>query len=315
MAQKNLNFNRIIGQNLALNYLNFFIKHPNRLPTLSIFYGPEGTGKLSVAESFCKQLLCHENLESLSSCSCPSCNLFYQKQHPDYIFFKDNDKPVLIGDEKKPEDFTIRWLVQSKLNFKPHFKKMRIICFSNASLITNEAETALLKTLEEPRTDTKFIFIVSHLNKLKSTILSRGIKIKFSYFSIENIKKIYSQDQKTYYPFQGGSLDYSNQIDEIKEEIWSLVKKSIKNPILMLKLEFWLSEISKTCEQKYSISYKRLLNYFSLILIYEIYQSSEQEKLKKIKKIFFFKKKINTSIAGLEPYLLSYLFYQLNKRE
>ena len=312
MKKTCLNFEKIIGQHQVIRYIDFFIQNPEKLPTLSIFHGPQGTGKLFIVDFFSKNLLCHHSSISLkNNCNCISCSLFDKNQHPDYIFFPNVNQSIFIGDEKNPEEFSIRWLIQKKFNFKPYLKNLRIIVFPKAQLITHQAETAMLKTLEEPQTNTKFLFIVDNIYSLKGTIQSRGIKIKFSYFSLKEIQQINKNIEEVYYPFQGGSFFSYPISNELMKEIQNKVQLSTTHIIHLMKLENWLNSIYLNCESKYYVSFKDFLNIVFLVLIYEIHRSFDQKKFEKIEKIFEFKKNLYSQITGLELFLLGKLFNQL----
>ncbi|EMO05920.1 DNA polymerase III, delta subunit domain protein, partial [Leptospira interrogans serovar Icterohaemorrhagiae str. Verdun HP] len=128
---------------------------------------------------------------------------------------------IPIGSEDNPEEFSIRWLIRSRLNYRPHLSKFRFIVFPDASLIGNEAETALLKSLEEAPPFSRFIFIVNNLDKLKETIVSRAICVPFQYLNQEDLRKINTNLGLSTFPFQGGSLISS----ECPKEVLDLVQE------------------------------------------------------------------------------------------
>ena len=98
-------------------------------------------------------------------------------EHPDFIVFSADR--IKIGNEKKPEENTIRHLLNKTLPYRPRNATVRIVYFQNAALIRDEAESALLKTLEEPRDDTRFILSVDDASMMKDTIVSRSILVPF----------------------------------------------------------------------------------------------------------------------------------------
>lgn len=159
MADALFSFDQVSGQDVALTYLKSFLNDRSRIPGSIIFYGPDGVGKWTAAERFSRQLLC---LEGTSCGVCDSCRQFMKGVHPDFIQFPRR-KNIAIGKEKDPEDFTIRWLLSARIPFKPHTSDYRVVLFPEANRINNEAETTLLKTLEEPPPHTKFILIVNDL--------------------------------------------------------------------------------------------------------------------------------------------------------
>ena len=232
MADDFFQIDEIKGQEVALTYLKSFIANQDKIPGVLIFHGPDGVGKWFAAERFSRHLLCiHE-----SSCgNCESCRLFMRGEHPDYIQFPKN-KNIAIGKDKDPEDFTIRWLLGQRIVYKPHISKKRIVMFPEAQRINNEAETTLLKTLEEPPNHTKFILIVNDINKLKKTIVSRSVCIPFQFLSQDMVRNIQKDSVKIFKEYYGGSLNPFEIPDELIEEWHTVVKDNCHDAILLLSL-------------------------------------------------------------------------------
>ncbi len=98
---------------------------------------------------------------------------FRENSYPDFMYFPS--ERIKIGDSNEPG--TIRYLLQKVLAYAPRNGKLRFIFFSNASFITDEAESALLKSLEEPPEKTVFLLSANFTEELKPTILSRSLQI------------------------------------------------------------------------------------------------------------------------------------------
>lgn len=301
----------ILGQEIALTFLKRYTSKPETIPPLLIFHGPDGTGKESASERFIKNILCFEG----TSCGiCASCKAFMHHSHPDYIRFpEENGKSIPIGSEDNPEEFTIRWLIRSRLNYRPHLSKFRFIVFPDASLIGNEAETALLKSLEEAPPFSRFIFIVNNLDKLKETIISRAICIPFHYLHQEYLHKIHSNLGLSILPFQGGSMLSSECPKEVIDLVQEKIKDRLETQLDLLKLESWiLSYKDEHPEWKENFSYKEFLELISLVLIYEYTRTGYENHLSKIDALFQFKAEIHKRITGLETIALSRLFFRLS---
>jgi hypothetical protein len=96
-------------------------------------------------------------------------------EHPDFYYF-GTDR-IKIGDKKKPEVGSVRHLLDKFLVYSAKFSDVRFIYFEDASAILNEAESALLKSLEEAPPQTHFILSIEEPRQLKETIVSRCIEI------------------------------------------------------------------------------------------------------------------------------------------
>ncbi|TGN10974.1 hypothetical protein [Leptospira ilyithenensis] len=298
----------LIGQDTALTFLHSFLKEKDRIPGVLIFHGPDGVGKWFAAERFARHLLClNEN-----SCGvCDSCRLFMKGEHPDFIQFPKN-KNIAIGKDKDPEDFTIRWLLGSRIIYKPHISQKRIVLFPEAHRINNEAETTLLKTLEEPPPHTKFILIVNDLSKLKKTIVSRSVCIPFQYLPQTKVYSIARNLDKTIKEYYGGSLNPFDISDEQIEEWHETVKNLCQDPILVLKLENWIREKMSDSKGKEKIPNIDFLEMISLLLLYEYRRENFENNIRKIHAILEFKSKLHYNIPALEYFLLSQLFLKLS---
>lgn len=99
--------------------------------------------------------------------------LIHEGRHPDLIEFPAES--LLIGPEKDPPPGTVRHLLRRILPYAPWKSTARVVIFQNAGGIKDEAETALLKTLEEPPEHHYFFLSVQTAEVLKETIRSRSV--------------------------------------------------------------------------------------------------------------------------------------------
>ncbi len=83
--------------------------------------------------------------------------------HPDVLYFKAGEK-LGIAEAKK---------IKQHFYLKPYSLKGRVIIIEDASVMTIEAQNALLKTLEEPPSHVLFILATTESSKIPQTILSR----------------------------------------------------------------------------------------------------------------------------------------------
>lgn len=299
----------ILGQETALHYISKYVLDIEKIPPLLIFYGPSSVGKLSLAERFSYQVLC----ENGTGCNqCLSCKSFMNHSHPDFIQFPFNENIAIGTDSSEPEEFTIRWLQKKRLYYKPHLSKKRIILVPDASLINNEAESALLKSLEEPPSHTRFIFIVDDLKKLKKTITSRAVLIPFQYLSSKLVHEISSKNEIYREDFFGGSIYPFEIPEEAIKLIVSKVENSISDSIELLKLEDWIYQFKNShLEWEEDFNFFEFLEFFSTCLIYSFSNSELKNKLLILEKIFEFKNDLHKKIPGLETFLISDLFFNL----
>lgn len=301
--------NDLKGQKTALQMLNSY--QTGKIPPLLIFHGPDGTGKLSAAERFVQKHLCRVQ----TACgTCSSCKKILKGEHPDFIVFPEDKVP--IGDEKEPEVFSVRWLLRQRVIYNPHEGGFRFVLFPRSDLILNEAETALLKTLEEPPEHTRFIFIVRDLDLLKQTVVSRGVSIPFQRLSHENIRELTGLNQQETLDLLGGSMHH---LQFLKSEFYQAMKEKIaeglKHPLSLVRLEEWLHAGEKTKFRDLSedavYAFDEILDIFSLLILKGTERHEKRNAVARA--VFRFKEDMHQDIPGLHPYLISRLFQNLSE--
>ena len=129
------------------------------LPNAILLSGVSGTGKTTLSRILGRYINCETN----SSCGeCASCIQMDNGNNPDY---KEIDAGSSGGID------SIRKLIQFS-HLLPQ-RNMRIIMIDEAQAITGAAQTALLKTLEEPAANTLFILATMQVEKISPAILGR----------------------------------------------------------------------------------------------------------------------------------------------
>jgi DNA polymerase-3 subunit delta' len=165
----------LIGHEKILKILRESIKK-GKLVNSYLFFGPESVGKKEVAIDFISEILA-KDLEKKVKIK----EQILKKIHPDVYFVeKEKDKKTITIDQ-------IREL-QNFLNLKSfsNFYKIGIIIDAeNASI---SALNSLLKTLEEPPSNSIIILIVNNLKTIPKTIISRCQLIKFKPVPLKEIK-------------------------------------------------------------------------------------------------------------------------------
>lgn len=103
-------------------------------------------------------------------------------------FSNHSDFVLVTPEEKEIKISQIRDLIR-RFSLKSSFNSVKAAVIDNAHLMNQEAQTALLKTLEEPRGDSVLILISDKIHYLLPTILSRVQVIKFNPVKEEEINR------------------------------------------------------------------------------------------------------------------------------
>jgi len=138
--------------------------------------------------------------------------------------------------------------------------KYRVVLISQAHLMNEESQNALLKNLEEPPEGVIFIIVTSAPEKLRETIRSRCWKINFQPLESELVSKILVEKFKVekitadeVAPFSGGSIQQAielieNDFEDLREKTIRILRYSFgrKYNSALLEFENIISESDQT---------------------------------------------------------------------
>ena len=150
------------------------MQQQDRLPHAILLCGPEGIGLKQFAQSAAMQLLClSKTPETNDACgTCQSCQLYNAGNHPDLSLIE----PEETGKQIKIAQ--VRELIEY-VALKSFLGKQKITIIEPADAMNRATANALLKTLEEPPSQS-MLFLLSHRpSKLPITIRSRCQRIDF----------------------------------------------------------------------------------------------------------------------------------------
>jgi len=145
-----------------------------------LFEGPEGCGKMTVATMLAARIACLSPPETgFSHCNkCPSCLAFRRTDHPDVSVLARDGASIRIDQIR---DMTRR------LRYEPVLAAAKIVIVDEADCMREEAQNAMLKTLEEPPSSSVFVLVTARPTQLLTTILSRCRRIVFGALSAEDV--------------------------------------------------------------------------------------------------------------------------------
>ena len=164
-------FNDIIGNELIKDQLKSAIR-TDRLQHAYLLTGDTGMGKKSMAEAFVLELFCTSKEADGSPClRCPECKKILSGNHPDVIRVT-HEKPASIGVDD------IRLQIADTVDIRPFEGRYKVYIIPDAQLMTQQAQNALLKTLEEPPSYVIILLLASDDRMLLDTIRSRAVRMR-----------------------------------------------------------------------------------------------------------------------------------------
>ena len=177
----------------SLDFQNF--------PNAILLHGQSGIGKFAFSVELAKALLCENPNPSLRPCKqCEACHWFNSGNHPDFISlvpethrkllpyaeYQSDDAPKRsksarddgegeASEKKEKKNISIEETRQAieNLSIGSHRGGKRVILIYPLEMLRSDSANTLLKSLEEPPTNTIFILIADRVDRVLPTIRSR----------------------------------------------------------------------------------------------------------------------------------------------
>lgn len=173
-----MEFSQVLGHRKIINHLEGAIKR-DRPSHAYIFHGEDGIGKSMVANAYAKGLMC-QTVDGNKPCGiCRSCKQFESGNNPDLIYVTHEKTNISVND--------IREQIVEKMAIKPYNNKYKVFIVDEAEKMNEQAQNALLKTLEEPPEYGVIMLLTSNINTFLDTILSRAVTLDFQPIDIKEL--------------------------------------------------------------------------------------------------------------------------------
>lgn len=164
-----LSFQDIIGHEQIKEHFQKAIES-HKVSHAYILNGEAGMGRKSLANAFTLTLLCEKG-RSEPCMECHACKQVLSGNHPDLIYVT-HEKPNSIGVDD------IREQINDTIMVRPYSSYYKIYIVDEAEKMTQQAQNALLKTIEEPPSYAIIILLTTNQEAFLPTILSRCVQLK-----------------------------------------------------------------------------------------------------------------------------------------
>ena len=162
-------FDDVVGQDHVARALRNAIR-AGRVAHAYMFTGARGVGKTSTARILAKALNCPNVVDGVPCNQCEICN----------GISAGNDVDVLEIDGASNRGIDDIRSLRANVGVRSMRTQFKVYIIDEVHMLTREAFNALLKTLEEPPPNVKFVFCTTEPNKVPDTILSRCQRFDFS---------------------------------------------------------------------------------------------------------------------------------------
>ncbi len=262
-----------------LDYFTNGIKDKNKnISHCLLFWGPDITSQCELALEIARLLNCSK--DGSETCDCLNCRWIKDQTHPAVkiytrLDFKEAEGNSDEGESKGKKNININQAkaIINELAVTSDYHRVYIFCDRdedgnlmplNQMNFPEATSNALLKTFEEPPSDTTFIFLTKDRNDVISTVVSRAqsffvpasVNNDYHYELVENtVQNYWTTDKQQVLTFEENlyKLAIDNDPKDILEQfqnyILEVIKANTNNKHLFYKLTQDLSYIEDAKRQ------------------------------------------------------------------
>lgn len=242
-----------------MNYFKNGINNPDKnIAHCILFYGSDLETQYDLAIEIARLLNCKGTKSD--DCNCLNCNWIRENKHPAILTVSRVDNKPADDTSKTVISMAQARMIKNDLLITSEYHRVLIfcdkddngnICGLNRQNFQEEASNALLKTFEEPPSNTTFIFLTKDKSDMISTIVSRAQCFYVpslsdedrDYSLVQDLMDGYLELEKNevldfYYKLI--SLTKEQDVDllltQMQNYIFQLLKSNINNNTIKLKL-------------------------------------------------------------------------------
>lgn len=291
MENFKLSWKNLIGHAATVDYLKKIIAEEN-FPHAVIFAGLEGVGKRLTAEICAAALLCENSHDGEPCGTCESCHLVTARTHPDFYVVEAEEtkttRNIKIGQIRE---------MQTEAALRPINSARRVVIIDGAELMNNAAANCLLKTIEEPPSQTIFILLTANRSSLLMTIRSRCITVNFDKLNAAEIRDelikrgVEESEAERLSVISGGSFGRALKLQaeggaQLRETALDTIEKISRAELTNEEIFTQGAQIAEWSRDKFAdflIHVQKILRDICLVEVSELHNPDLAPRLQKIK--------------------------------
>ena len=180
-------FRDLIGHTRLTALLTRAVARESVPPTL-LLAGPGGVGKWRAALAIAEALNCQAPVNGDACGVCRSCDRIARNMHVDVLALTADDTGKIKLDE-------VREAIKA-CSFRPFEGRRRVVLIRDADALIDQAQNALLKSLEEPPPATVFVLTSAAPDALLRTVRSRTMRLTFGRLTSDEVEQLLVRDHQ-----------------------------------------------------------------------------------------------------------------------
>ncbi len=274
-----------------VKYFKSGIENPNKaIAHCILFYGTDIEAQYELALEIARLLNCSGNKSA--DCSCLNCNWIRNNKHPAVLTISKLDNKPSNDESKTVISIEQARMIKNNLLVTSDYHRVLIFCDKdkdgnilglNENNFQEPTANALLKTFEEPPSNTTFFFLTKDKTDVISTIISRtqcffvpSMKEDIRDFSLvkdtmdgyleipgNNVLDLYDKMLELTKKNDSGEI-----LNQIQNYMAALLKNSLDNPVLKIQLIKDINAVERAKEElKLNMNIQTILETLSFKLV------------------------------------------------
>lgn len=236
-----------------LDYFIKGIKNPERnIAHCILFWGNDIDAQYKLALEIARILNC--KVDGAPDCNCLNCNWIRNNSHPAVLTYSKNDNKPSDDDSKTMFSISQARMIKNDLAITSEYHRVLIFCDKdsegklgglNFTNFSTDAANALLKTFEEPPSNTTFFFLTNDISDMISTVVSRS-----QCFFVPS-KKEEPQNFELVKEVMSGYLELQrSEVLDFNENILSLTKENEPDEVLVQLQNYMVNLLKSNLDNK-----------------------------------------------------------------